>query len=192
MERSLAVGVLVFIGGFGVAAGESRPERDPHVDVLKTRASACRLRPGEICLAAGDARTHVLPSETVASAPGAPLVSAPAWRLARAADANGKGKNKGVTDEDAWTISIDARLRTAAVAGNALFLLYDSADPNALANQEVTAMYQATVRAGASLGAVLHVSPLEGICPGHTFRLRVVQLVAGAEVVLAETDMTLL
>ena len=43
-----------------------------------------------------------------------------------------------------------------------------------------------------TLAARLTLQPSEGFHAGHTYRLRVVQLVGGKEVLLAEGDVTLL
>jgi hypothetical protein len=50
-----------------------------------------------------------------------------------------------------WTLELCAAFKRAALAGNALFILYDADDPKAVAEHEVSALYQAPIHAGKAL-----------------------------------------
>ena len=89
-------------------------------------------------------------------------------------------------DELPWAVEIDARLRRHAYAGNAFFLIFDAEDPGALERREVTAFWQADVPSGSALSARLILSPNDGFHAHHAYLLRIVQLVAGRQVLLAE------
>jgi hypothetical protein len=95
-------------------------------------------------------------------------------------------------DAAPWTIDLVASLRRPAKAGNALFLIYDAADKSAIAEHQVTALFQTGVKAGNTVAARLTLSGEDGIEAGHSYRIRIAQLIGGKEVVLAETEVTLL
>ena len=65
-------------------------------------------------------------------------------------------------------------------------------DPEALSARQFTALYQTAVKSSRSLSARLSLTGEEGFRAGRTYRVRVVQLVGGKEVLLAEGDVTLL
>ena len=88
--------------------------------------------------------------------------------------------------------SSPARSSEPAWAGNALFLFFDLEDAESLENRQFTALYQAPVKAGAKVAARVSLSPEDGFRPGHTYRVRIVQLIDGKEIVLAESDVSLL
>ena len=95
--------------------------------------------------------------------------------------------------EDApWTLEVTGTLKRPAWAGNALFLFFDLEDPDAIENRQFTALYQAPLKAGPKVAARVSLSPEDGFRPGHTYRIRIVQLINGKEIVLAESDVSLL
>jgi hypothetical protein len=151
---------------------------------------SCDSRSGVCLYAAGRSTVAVeSPSQPVASAKKA---AQPVKRFTRAhAVAQAAGGKPSVANGP-WTIEVQATLKRAAVAGNALFILFDNEDPQALENHEYTAMYQTSIHAGRSLAARLSFQPDEGFRAGHTYRLRVVQLLGGKEVLLTEADLSLL
>jgi hypothetical protein len=110
-------------------------------------------------------------------------------RFSRAALAAADGK---AHTSLAWTIDAAAQLKKAAFTGNTLFVFYDMADPNSVKNQESTALYQAPVKAGKAIAVRLNLGGEDGFRAGHTYRLRIAQLLNGKEVVLAEGDFSLL
>ena len=77
-----------------------------------------------------------------------------------------------------------ARSSAPAWTGNALFLFFDLEDPESIENRQFTALYQAPVKAGAKVAARVSLSPEDGFRAGHTYRIRVVQLINGKEIVL--------
>jgi hypothetical protein len=113
-------------------------------------------------------------------------------RFVRAATvATNDGDAYPVDDAIPWTIEISATLRHRALAGNAVFLVYDAGNPKSLSTHEVTGAWQAKIPAGDRLAARLILSPREGFRAGHTYRIRVVQIVHGKEDVLAEGQVSL-
>jgi hypothetical protein len=127
--------------------------------------------------------TVVVPGE--AGKPNAPP------RFARApVVANARGPQP--EPRGAWAIDLSAALRRPALAGNTLFLFYDLEDPDAVKKQQTSALFQAIVKAGKALGAHLSLSRDDGFHPGHTYRLRIVQLLGSKEALLAEGDFSLL
>lgn len=90
-------------------------------------------------------------------------------------------------DAEAWTLQVSALFRKHALAGNAMFILTDVADPEQTAASHImTALYQAAIPAGESVSMSLSLSPSDGFRAGHTYKLRVVQIVNGKEVELAD------
>ena len=97
-----------------------------------------------------------------------------------------------ITDEVPWTVDINASLRRQAWAGNAVFVITDAEDPaQSVASRVVTAVYQAPVSAGDRIAARLRLSPDEGFRPGHTYRVRIVQIIENGEFELAAGDLHL-
>jgi hypothetical protein len=90
-----------------------------------------------------------------------------------------------------WLVELQATLKHAAVAGNALFVIFDEEDPHAVENHEYTAMYQTSIHSGRALDAKFAFHPDEGFRAGHTYRVRVAQLIGGKELVLTEAELTL-
>ena len=177
----VVVGLSVSLGGVWGAAAQAQPGDlgDRHLEILDGGAAGC-AQTGTLCFKAGAAATVKAGSAPSATASGAmPVVP-------------GFKRDSKVAGGGEWTLDLSARLLRPAISGNALFLIYDSEDPTAVRNREVTVLYQANVRAGKALSARLAVSPDDGIYPGHTYRIRVVQLVNGKELLLAEGDVALM
>jgi len=154
------------------------------------------VKAGAICFGAG-ARDTIGVEAQVASAPKAGVPVVP--RFARAASLaardgsvhDGGARNDSARDGN-WTVALASTLKRPALAGNAVFMFFDLDDSEALPNRQFTALYQTSVKAGKTLAVRATLQPSEGFRAGHTYRLRVVQLVAGKELLLAEGDVTLL
>jgi len=131
----------------------------------------------------------------LASVPGAagakPTAQAPRFSRAASIAAAGKGAPKAQTSLG-WSLDVAAQLKKAAISGNTLFVFFDLADPNSVKNNENTALFQAPVKAGKALALHMSLSGEDGFRAGHTYRMRIAQLLNGREVVLAEADFTLL
>jgi hypothetical protein len=127
-----------------------------------------------------------LPSSKVGKAP------PPAPRFSRAASLASADAAPTPPENSPWTIEVSGTLKRAAWAGNALFLFFDMEDPEALENRQFTALYQAPLKAAAKVAARITLSPDDGFRAGHTYRLRIVQLINGREIVLGEGDLSLL
>jgi hypothetical protein len=112
-------------------------------------------------------------------------------RFARAASLAARDTATRATDGN-WTVDLCSTLKRAAVAGNTIFMFFDLDDPESLPNRQFTALYQANLKAQKTLAARLTLQPSEGFRAGHTYRLRIVQLLGGKELPLAEGDVTLL
>ena len=138
------------------------------------KAAACKVG---LCFKAGAATTVQVEAEK----------NKPRFSRAALAAADGKA-HTSLT----WTIDAAALLKKAAFSGNTLFVFFDMADPNSIKNQESTALYQAPVKAGKAIAVRLNLGGEDGFRAGHTYRLRIAQLLNGKEVVLAEGDFSLL
>lgn len=169
-----ALGLLLAMGG--TAAAEPGDLEDTHLYILPRVGAPCAA-PGSICFTAGaDSTVKVESAPVTALRRGVPVV--PRFK---------RGQPKADSSVP-WTLGLSATLEHPALKGNTLFLVYDREDPHAIANREVTVLFQARVRAGRSLAARLALSPDDGVYPDHTYRIRIVQLVGGKEVLLAEGD----
>jgi len=174
-------------------ADPSGDRGEPLTLLAPSPARAC-VKAGAVCWFA-TARTTIAveatptPVEPPARKSAAPVPVLP--RFARAASLAGTTIS-GPAASGAWTVEVAATLKRPAYAGNTIFLLFDAGDPEALSARQFTGLYQATVKAGSRLAARLILSPDEGFRAGHTYRLRVVQLIGNREILLAEGDATLL
>jgi hypothetical protein len=157
---------------------------DGMVTVLQRSARDCPGK-GKVCVASGGA-------STVEVAAGEPVPrKAPLRSFKRAAPVAAHGPRTTQAAVDAWALAIDAQLDRPAVAGNAVFAFYDLADPHSVENREVTAVTQANVPAGRALSLRARLSPDDGFHAGHTYRVQVVQILGGRELVLARGDFAL-
>jgi hypothetical protein len=159
-------------------------------------ATPCPQKPG-LCIVAGSRSTISVASAPVAAAAGpADKQSKSAIivpRFSRASSIAATDGSQPAPDEHApWSLEITGTLKRPAWAGNALFLFFDLEDAEAIENRQFTALYQAPVKAGAKVAARVSLSPEDGFRPGHTYRVRVVQLINGKEIVLGESDVSLL
>ena len=101
------------------------------------------------------------------------------------------GRKDTYDDSVPWTVTLNANLRQPALNGNALFLVFDAENPRAISAHEVTAMWQARIRAGNQVSARLTLSPDDGFRADHGYRVRVSQIINNKEVVLAEGEIRL-
>lgn len=156
---------------------------EPHIKVLDSEEVNCP-RAISLCLRPGDAMTR---ATTPAAAVGG-------WSLATTDEAPGfmrmptTRRDRVVEPDDSmpWVIDVGANLRRPALAGNTLFILYDTQDPRAVAKHQVTALWQAPISGGNQIAARLTLTPDDGFRPDHTYRLRVVQLIGNKEVTLSD------
>jgi hypothetical protein len=166
-------------------------------------ATPCPVKPG-LCIVAGSRSTISVASSPVAAAAAGPAdkQSKSAIVIPRFSRAASVAATDGAATQTAsatapsegmpWTVEITGTLKRPAWAGNALFLFFDLEDAAALENRQFTALYQAPVKAGAKVAARVSLAPEDGFRPGHTYRVRIVQLINGKEMVLAESDVSLL
>ncbi len=179
----------------GPADDETIPERavgineEPLRILDASRASACSTRAG-VCFQAGARTTILVESQPVVTAKST-TATPPRFQRAAAVAAAANEAPHAETSR-AWTLDVAAQLKRAAVAGNTLFLFYDLEDPDAVRNQQPGALFQAPVKGGKQLAAHLSLSPEDGFRAGHTYRLRIAQLLNGREALLAESDFSLL
>lgn len=157
---------------------------ESHIKVLDSEEVSCP-RPTSLCLRPGDAMTRPT---------GTPATTTGGWFLAATDEASGfmrmpiTRRDRTVAPDDSmpWVIDVGANLRRPALAGNALFLLYDTQDPHAVAKHQVTALWQAHISGGNQVAARLTLTPDDGFRADHTYRLRVVQLIGSKEVTLTD------
>ncbi len=206
MGMRALVGWLAMVALAGTAAaGPGDPFDVGHEDAPLTildpaTATPCPEKPG-ICINAGARSTIAVASAPVAAAAGPAdkqskaAIVVPRFSRAASLAATGGAQTAAATtppDDAPWTLELSGTLKRAAWAGNALFLFFDLEDPDAIENRQFTALYQAPLKAGPRLAARVALSPEDGFRPGHTYRIRVVQLIAGKEIVLGESDVSLL
>jgi hypothetical protein len=151
------------------------PDDTPHLR-LRLEAHLCPLR-GAVCVRAVPPTS----GDNGLFADAEPTGSAPVPSFSR----------ERSDDATPWLLDVDASLRRLSWAGNALFLLYDAEDAQAIASHEVTALYQASIGSVRSVSARLRLDPNDGFRPAHTYLLRIAQLIEGNEVILAEGPIVL-
>ncbi|HRI50891.1 MAG TPA: hypothetical protein PLW65_11970 [Pseudomonadota bacterium] len=157
-------------------------DEQPRLEILEGGRTPCAVR-GDLCPIAG-APTTV--ANSAASATGA------ADSLPRFSRVSGAAGYRGSpADSTPWTIEINAALRQSALAGNAIFIITDAEDASAAEN-EVTALWQAPIRAGMNVAARLMLSPDDGFHAQHTYHISVVQVIRGKQRVLAGGDVRLM
>jgi hypothetical protein len=185
---------LLLVGGARAEGGAVDPLASSSAEPVRVLdavppAHACAAHV-QLCVFAG-ARSTV----AAAPQPGAPARFARATSLASAAPerALAKGSERSAAaSAEPWSVDVVAHLKRPAFAGNTLFLFFDADDPQAMSAHQYTALFQARVAAGRSLAARFTLDPSDGFRPGHTYRVRIVQLIGGREVLLAEGDVGLL
>jgi hypothetical protein len=169
------------------APGDSNDES--RVEILST-GGECTIR-GGLCFTPGAAST-VFAASSPAAALGSHAAAGNPPHLARTLLTAARSRAGDADDDVPWTLDMRANLRHAALAGNAVFLIYDADNAKALANREVIGAWQASVPAGDTLAARLTLSPNDGFHAGKTYRVRVVQIVHGKEIVLTDGPVRLL
>lgn len=178
--RSLIM--MCAVVGVTTSAAHALPGDSDGDEALRIRSEgrACPIR-GGLCVRPGSPSTVIDASPATAS-------------LASGGAASASGATTPVLrrlDDGPWVLDLDANLRRAAWAGNALFLVYDAEDREAVAQREVTALHQARVAAGKSIAARLTLDADDGFHAEHTYLVRIVQLIDGREIVLAEGEVRL-
>ncbi|HXU68248.1 MAG TPA: hypothetical protein VN947_02915 [Polyangia bacterium] len=169
--------------------------------ILDPAASTpCPQKPG-LCIFAGARSTITVASTPVAAAAGpadkqskSAIVVPRFSRAASVAASDGTATAAATTppENSPWTLELTGTLKHTAWAGNALFIFFDLEDPDSIENRQFTALYQAPLKAGPKVAARVSLSPEDGFRPGHTYRIRIVQLISGKEIVLGESDVSLL
>jgi hypothetical protein len=144
------------------------------VPVDAARAKDC-AKSGQICFHAGDAQTAFVAPNTLT-------------RAARVASAAGNAK---ADKKQPWELELVATLRQKTVQGTVMVVIYDREDPQAVANREVTALWDFKTVASKQLGVHARLDPEDGFQAGHTYLFRVTQILGKREVVLAEGDIKL-
>jgi hypothetical protein len=177
MALTLVVGTL----GVGNPAAADDFE-SPGVDILETVEDSCPQR-GGMCFSPGAFSTQVAPATANQTAGNATRFIRPSSLL---------GRRAVVEEAVPWTINLNATLRHPALKGNVQFLVFDMEDPKSISSHEVTAMWQVRVPAGNQISARLTLSPDEGFHSGHTYRVRICQIIRNKEVILAEGDVRLM
>jgi hypothetical protein len=193
MMRALLMGVLGLLAAGVASADPGDCFDDQPLEVLPA-ARPCASAPGTLCLRPGAPSTVAVPAAPTAMNSGTrpPVAGAPGFARAQAVAgvANVDGPTASPADQP-WTVDVDAHLRRRAWAGNALFLVYDAEEAGCVERREVAALWQAPIAAADQLSARLTFSPGDGFHADHTYRLRIVQLIGGKEVLLADGELRL-
>jgi len=159
------------------------PAETARVQVLDAPAISCPSR--QLCLSAGAPATLLAPSGP-SNIPGAQKVDSSLAQFTRTVKVAGLRSSARLDESVPWVIDLNATTRHPALAGNALFLIYDAEDHQAMKMHEVTAAWQVPIRAGDQLAARMTFNPDEGFRANHTYMIRVVQIVQGREVLLTK------
>ena len=176
---TVGMGVLSLATALGMAhAAPGDGDEDSHVDILESPAARCAA-PSGLCWTPGvsTALTGYSSSAAVVGDHAAPF---PAPGFSRTLSGREGGSSVP------WTLEVNANLRRRALAGNAVFLVFDAEDHKALAKHEVMSVWQATIPAENSLGARFTLSPEDNFRANHNYLIRVAQIIHGQEVILAE------
>lgn len=150
---------------------------------------ACAAAAGALCVrpaAAGTVAIASLPTASLTATAGAHVPT-----FARRADGVTTDGAVARADDAPWSLDVVFHLCRNALAGNAVFLVYDAEDPTSIAAREPIALWQAQVAAGRTVAARLTLGDDDGFRAGHTYRVRLVQLISGRELLLAEGDVSL-
>ena len=165
--------MLLLSVGAHAAPGDGGDQ--PRLEVLGIPQSECPNH-GGLCLSPGA-------DSTLADAPASAVPAFSRVIARQPAERHGIGY---IDDLPPWTLEINASLGRRALAGNAIFLIYDGENRKAQLTHEVTAAWQERVPAGDRLAARLTLSPEDGFRPNHTYLIRIVQLIHGKELLLSE------
>jgi hypothetical protein len=144
------------------------------VPVDAARAKDC-AKAGQICFFPGDAQTAFVAPNT----------------LTRAARVASKSGGAAADRKQAWQLQLVAQLKQKSLTGTVMVVVYDRADPQAIANREVTALWDFKTVGAKLLGVHASLDPEDGFLAGHTYLFRVTQILGKREVVLAEGDIKL-
>jgi hypothetical protein len=179
MTAAAALAATLAAGAAWAGPGDMDSASEPALWVQEaSKATGCATK---MCFKPG-AATTVQSMETAKAVP----------RFSRAALVAAPGNKAATSTSLSWNIEMAAQLKRAALSGNTLFVFFDLADPNSIKNQESTALFQAPVKAGKALAVRLNLTGEDGFRAGHTYRVRIAQLINGHEVVLSEGDFSLL
>lgn len=186
----LTVAMMLSIGcvsGAAQAAPGDLEQDSSALTILEPAERACYVKAG-LCLKAGEPSTQL----------SGPLLSATlgpqglSWDPPSFARRLPGPLGRTTADEVPWTVEVNASLRRPAWAGNAVFVLTDVEEPTqTVASHVVTAVYQAKVEAGDRINARLRLRADDGFRAGHTYRLRIVQLIENGELELAAGELRL-
>jgi hypothetical protein len=141
---------------------------------------------GRLCVTAGSANTHIVQPELASMKPTLPG-GAPAF--ARSLELVSRATGSAMRDESPWTFVLSSG--RAVRPGSLVCLVFDAHDARAIAARQVVALYQTDVR-GTAVALKLRLSPDDGFAANHSYLIRLIQLVGGRELRIAETELTLL
>ena len=189
LNQVLALSLLaapVFAAPLGVPGsgpGDAVGDSQPRLEILAPPSAVTGSLPGTLAISSGAASTQIVPPPVASN--GAAVVNVPP-QFARLQSAP-----RSADTPTPWTIEVNGLLRQPALAGNALFLIYDAQDPEAIAQHEVIALWQAPLQAGNRVAARLSLSPDDGFHPAHSYLIQVAQIINGKEQILAEGELRL-
>jgi hypothetical protein len=183
-------GAMALSAGAGLGGADAAPGSftdQPRLEILEPTSGGCTGR-AAVCMSPGSKDTVLVPSSIAAT----PTSAGSVPRFTREHPTAGGGSGTSYEDSVPWTVQMSATLRQPAYSGNVVFVVYDRNDSKAAAHHEVAAVWQGPVVSGKKLAARLTLSPNDGFRPDHTYRIRVVQIIKGKEVRLADGDLHLM
>lgn len=95
------------------------------------------------------------------------------------------------TGKGDWVVDLYGNLKKPAVGGAGQFIFSDKEESRVSKKRDITAQHQATLKAGSGVSARVRLSGDDGFRVGRTYKVLVVQILGGKEVILAESEFTL-
>jgi len=142
---------------------------------------------GTVCFSAARGSTVTSADEAPEGPDGAVRVTL----LSRAAQVAATARTPLGDEAAPWDVKLVAHLKRKTVKGAILILAYDRADPEGMARREVTGLWSVDTSSSGALALQLRLSPDAGFRAGHTYLIRIVQVLGRREIVLAEGDVQL-
>jgi len=194
MKRVLKIlGMIALSTGAGLGEASASPGSfmdQPRLEILEPTAASCTGRTA-VCMSPGAKNTVMVPPSTSAT-PARSTSTGAVPRFSRERPKAVSTRSAPYDDTVPWTVQMSATLRQPAYSGNVVFVVYDRNEARAASHHEVAAVWQGAVVSGKKLTARLTLSPEDGFRPDHTYRIRVVQIIKGKEVRLADGDLRLM
>lgn len=95
------------------------------------------------------------------------------------------------TGKGDWVIDVFGNFKKPSLAGATQFIFSDTVESKAIKKRDLTAQHQVTLKVGNGVSARVRLSGDDGFRVGRTYKVYVVQILAGKEFILAESEFKL-